>query len=197
MRDFLRTTLIGGLGVLLPITILLFLIAWLVGLMQSGIEPLVLLIMSKSALQKTLATTIAVVALIALCFAVGLVVKTRIGAFFMGCLDKLLLSKIPGYSTIKETVGQFLEAKSMPLKQVVLAQPFADGVWMTGFMTAEHESGHCTVFVPTGPNPTSGLIFHLPRERVQILDELQAQTVMRTIIGCGAGSDGVFANVKW
>jgi uncharacterized membrane protein len=48
-----------------------------------------------------------------------------------------------------------------------------------------------TVFVPTGPNPTSGLIYHVPKDRVTKTDAA-VDLAMKTIISCGAGSAGVF-----
>jgi uncharacterized membrane protein len=43
------------------------------------------------------------------------------------------------------------------------------------------------VFVPTGPNPTSGNIYHLPGDRVRSVD-VPVDQAMRAIISCGAGS---------
>ena len=41
--------------------------------------------------------------------------------------------------------------------------------------------------MPTGPNPTSGLIFHLRGEYVHPVD-IPVQDAMRSIISCGAGT---------
>jgi uncharacterized membrane protein len=54
-------------------------------------------------------------------------------------------------------------------------------------VTDEHEDGSFTVFVPTGPNPTSGQIFHLNQKYVHPLD-VGVEDAMRSIISCGAGS---------
>ncbi len=58
---------------------------------------------------------------------------------------------------------------------------------MTGFITDEHPDGSCSVFVPTGPNPTSGNIFHLPPSSVYRI-EVPVDEAMKSIIACGAGS---------
>ena len=47
--------------------------------------------------------------------------------------------------------------------------------------------GGVAVFVPTGPNPTSGLIFHVPRDHVHPV-AVSVEEAMRSVIGCGAGS---------
>jgi uncharacterized membrane protein len=58
---------------------------------------------------------------------------------------------------------------------------------MTAFITDEHEDGRTTVFVPTGPNPTSGNIYHLNSDQVFPID-IPVEDAIRTIIGVGNGS---------
>ena len=80
----------------------------------------------------------------------------------------------------------------MPFTDVVLVDVFSNGTRMTGFITDEHASGNLTVFVPTGPNPTNGFIFHVTKEQVTRLDaDIRTDDAMRTIIGVGVGSSSV------
>jgi uncharacterized membrane protein len=58
---------------------------------------------------------------------------------------------------------------------------------MTGFITDEIQDNYYTVFVPTGPNPTNGFIFHVPPERIEFLD-VKTEEAMRSIIAVGSGS---------
>ncbi len=58
---------------------------------------------------------------------------------------------------------------------------------MTAFITDEHESGWKTAFIPTGPNPTTGYIVHLPESDVFPID-VRVEDAIRSIISCGAGS---------
>ncbi|WP_240554901.1 hypothetical protein [Oceanicoccus sagamiensis] len=62
----------------------------------------------------------------------------------------------------------------------------------TVIVTSTHDNGWYTVFVPTGPNPTSGMIYHLPPEQVELLPNIKVDEALRTIIACGAGSDELF-----
>jgi len=61
---------------------------------------------------------------------------------------------------------------------------------MTGFVTDRLDSGDITVFVPTGPNPTNGYIFHLKPDQVEEIDA-STEEAMRSIIGIGVGSNKV------
>ena len=58
---------------------------------------------------------------------------------------------------------------------------------MTAFVTDDSQEDMWTVFVPTGPNPTSGNIYHLPVSTITVID-ISVETAMRSIISCGAGS---------
>ena len=64
---------------------------------------------------------------------------------------------------------------------------------MTGFIT-DDQGEILTVFVPTGPNPTSGNIYHLPREKVY-RTTTAVDSGMRSIISCGAGSSEIFNSI--
>jgi uncharacterized membrane protein len=91
----------------------------------------------------------------------------------------------------KETVQQFFGKKRSFFREVVLVDIFNSGVLMTGFIT-DDQGEIITVFVPTGPNPTSGNIYHMPKDRV-LKTSATVDTGMKSIISCGAGSDQVFA----
>ena len=60
-------------------------------------------------------------------------------------------------------------------------------ILMTAFVTDTHDTARHTVFVPTGPNPTSSLIFHVPQKYVHPAG-VSVEETMRSVIGCGAGS---------
>ena len=71
---------------------------------------------------------------------------------------------------------------------------FGSGTLMTGFIT-DDQGEILTVFVPTGPNPTSGNIYHVPKDNV-LRTKAAVDTGMKTIISCGAGSNEIFEALK-
>jgi len=187
-KEFIKSTLVGGLLVLLPLTILAYALVWVFGLAHKAISPLTKIIMEKSTLQVIVADIVAVALLVAVCFAVGMVVRTRFGHWIYVLIESRLLKKTPGYSMIKETVSQFLDKnKQSPFSSVALARLFGNDTLVSVFVTDQHEDGSCTVFMPTGPNPTSGNIYHLKAENVFPVD-VSVEDAMRSIISCGAGS---------
>ena len=72
--------------------------------------------------------------------------------------------------------------------QLIWLKLFQNETMVTAFVTDRHNNGTVSVFVPTGPNPTSGFIYHLPEKYVHPVD-VPVEDAMRSVISCGAGSD--------
>ena len=194
LRKFLLNTFIGGFVVLLPIAIFVFLVQLLLKFVKNILAPLSNFLREEFELPipDYLFNVIAAGIIIAICFMIGLFVTTQIGKNLFINFEKTYLEKLPLYGSIKETVQQFTGAKKMPFSDVVLVDVFSNGTRMTGFITDEHESGNFTVFVPTGPNPTNGFIFHVNESQIQrVNDGVKTDDAMRTIIGVGVGSSGI------
>ena len=194
-KEFIKSTLIGGLLVLQPLAIFAYIAVWLFELVRSAIAPLTRLVMARSALQGAVADVVAVGLLVWFCFFVGVLVRTRLGTWLHGLVESRLLRKAPGYSMIKETVAQFLGSRRTPFSSVALVRIFGNDTLASAFVTDTHEDGGYTVFVPTGPNPTSGNIYHLRPENVFPVD-ISVEDAMRTIISCGAGSSMLITKLQ-
>jgi len=188
LREFFKSTLVGGLLVLLPLTIFVYALVWVFNLVHKAISPLTKIIMETSTTQVVIADVVAIGLLVLACFLVGMVVRTRLGRWMYTLIESRLLRKTPGYSMIKETVSQFLDKdKQSPFSSVALARIFESDTLVSVFVTDRHADGSYTVFMPTGPNPTSGNIYHLRAENVFPVD-VSVEDAMRSIISCGAGS---------
>jgi uncharacterized membrane protein len=188
IKSFLGTSLLGGIVVILPVAIILFIIKWLFDLVTSIIQPLTNLVVAISQLQETLADLLVIATILSVCFVVGVFVRTRLGNWFHTILENRVLKIAPGYTLIKETIVQFLSNKTRAsFSSVALVQLFGNETLASAFITDRHPDGSCTVFVPTGPNPTSGNIFHLKAEYVHPVN-VRIEDAMRSIISCGAGS---------
>ena len=195
-RNFLRTTLIGGMVALAPITLIILLFRWMINLIGRTLTPLVNTLMQETdpnPFLKFLLYLITFTAILLFFFIIGLIVRTRLSVFMSMAEDHYLM-KIPGYKLAKETVQQFFGKNRSFFKEVVLVDIFNSGVLMTGFIT-DDQGEIITVFVPTGPNPTSGNIYHLPADRVSKTGA-SVDNGMKTIISCGSGSSEVFAAIE-
>ena len=195
IRKFLRTTLIGGVVALAPLTLIILLFRWVINLIGRGLTPLVDTILqdpNPNPYFKFAIYLLSFAAILFFFFLIGLVIRSRWFRFLNRAEDRYLV-KLPGYKIAKETVQQFFGKHKSFFKEVVLVDIFSTGVLMSGFIT-EDQGDVITVFVPTGPNPTSGNIYHLPQERV-FRTTASVEVGMKTIISCGAGSSEVLASL--
>jgi uncharacterized membrane protein len=192
IRNFFKTTLLGGVIVILPAIILILAFKWLFGVVGGAIAPLTNLVVEWLPVPEQynrMAATLIVLAVIILgCFCIGLFVRTRLGRMIYSAFENSFLSKAPGYRMIKETVNHLLGKKTSPFSSVALVNIYGNGTLMTAFITDRHENGMVTVFVPTGPNPTSGFIYHIDQQYVHPVD-VSIEDAMRSVISCGAGSE--------
>ena len=195
LRNFVKTSLLGGVSVILPTALLLIVFNWVFQWVSSIIEPLTRVIVAKSNLQEILVNLLVIFAIVIACFLIGAVVKTQVGAFVQTRVEALLGRIIPGYRLTTQTFQQLFSKRSSNYSAVALVKPFGNESMMTAFITDEHLNGYCSVFVPTGPNPTSGNIFHLPTSSVYRVD-VPVEEVMKSVIGCGAGSS-VILQAHW
>ncbi|THB65358.1 MAG: DUF502 domain-containing protein [Gammaproteobacteria bacterium] len=195
---FIKASILGGIVIVLPLAILAFFFNWLFTTITDLIQPMTDFVANRYSIPEITADIAVIVMVVIGCFIIGVIVSTTIGKFFYSWLDKYLLKHVPGYKIIKEVVIQFLGDKSSSLftnGEVVRAQIFGKSVdtKVTGLLTCKHSDGTLTIFVPTGPNPTSGNIYHLPPEQVERFPDASIEDMMRSIIACGAGSEEVFS----
>lgn len=196
LKNFLKTTLIGGLAAILPLGLIVLLLRWIIGLIERYLEPLVNLFKTDSQVSTIIVYIIAVVAIITLFFFFGLFIRTQFGNMILNHIEDTYFIKIPGYKTARDIVQQFFGKNRSFFSEVVLVDIYNTGTLMTGFITDHQEqSEYITVFVPTGPNPTSGNIYHLPKDKV-FFSQTSVDIAVKTIISCGAGSAEIFKNTE-
>ena len=197
MRKIARDALLGGVIILLPIAMLIFFAKWLYAALSNTLLPITHFF-TEYGFPQFFADVVAAIIVLLVFVVVGFGVRTKAGGWFWLWLDEFFLQRTPLYKTLKEIVKYLFggdESGLLTKSEVVRAQIFGADVAtsVTGLVTSIHEDGTRTIFVPTGPNPTSGQIFHVPAECVQVIEGATMEEMMRTIIACGAGSDKLFS----
>ena len=190
IKAFIKTSVLGGLAVILPAILLILIFRWLFNWVTDIIQPLTNLMIAKGQYREIVADVLVIAIILTICFVVGVVVRTKAGQFIQNNLENRILRMAPGYPTIKSIVMQFIGKKQSPFSSVALVRPFENDTLLTAFITDTHQDGRYTVFVPTGPNPTSGFIFHLRRELVHPV-KVSAEEALKSVISCGAGSENL------
>ena len=168
----MKKIFIGGVVVLLPVVILTTAFKWLFNFITDLIQPLTNLVVANNNLPEPVGDLIVIALILAICFLVGSLVSTQMGAWVHRHFDQYLQRLAPGYRMVKEVIGQlFGDAGKSPFAngEVVRVRLFGVGceTAVTAIVTSRHANGDYTVFMPTGPNPTSGNIYHVKPEQVE------------------------------
>ena len=109
-----------------------------------------------------------------------------------------LISKIPlartFYVSVKQVVQTlFFTSQMQSMKRVVLVEYPRKGVRAIAFVTGVTEAGRShnatdrklvSLFVPTTPNPTSGIYVMVPEEELQELD-ISVEDAFRLVVSAG------------
>jgi uncharacterized membrane protein len=197
INHFIKQSIIGGVLVIAPTIILFVIFRWAYQTVDGMIQPLSSALLNRSSAPELMVDLIVVLALIFICFLVGTLTSTSIGKWLHNRFDKTLAKFAPGYNLVRDIINQLIGDKSdSPFRQgevarVKLFSPDID-TEVTAIVTSRHDNDWFTVFVPTGPNPTSGMIYHLPPAQVELLPQIKVEEALRTIIACGAGTGDLF-----
>ncbi|MCC8189213.1 MAG: DUF502 domain-containing protein [Planctomycetes bacterium] len=95
------------------------------------------------------------------------------------------------YSTFKQLFHTLLGDNTTAFRQVVYVEFPRDGVWSIGFITGPAHPGTeeiagemLFVFVPTTPNPTSGFLIMVPKDRIRA-SSLTVEQGLKTVVSLG------------
>jgi len=88
LRNFFRTTLIGGLAAVLPMALIFLFFRWIFNLIKKYLEPIVNMLEVNIQIQQIILYVIVIAAILAIFFFIGLVIRTRLGRFFNNVLEE-------------------------------------------------------------------------------------------------------------
>ena len=198
LRNYLYGAFLAGLILLLPLVILGIFFRWLFRLITHQIQPLTDMVVVHTGMPELVSDLLVVLVIVVTTFLLGIFVRTTVGGYLHNLVDRYLQRIAPGYQMIREIVQQlFGDKANSPFANgsVALVRLYGDtaDVTVTAIVTSRHPDGRFTVFVPTGPNPTTGFIYHVAAELVELRPEIKVEAAFRTVIACGAGSGKLFA----
>jgi uncharacterized membrane protein len=182
---FLKTTLVGGLVVLVPVAVCAYIIAAVVKAVLRGLAPIAELLPAQDPGGIGLIGLMAIAIVVAVCFLFGLLVRTAGGRALGGWVEERLFNLLPGYELIKRVTQQFAGTGEETLGTPVAVR-LGDSQQI-GFLVEELTPGQVTVFIPAAPALTFGAVHIVPAERVEKLSAKLTQVVdCISKIGCGS-----------
>lgn len=180
--DFIKTSVLGGLLVLLPAYLSVILMLRVVASALALIAPLTAHLPGGP----HIAQVLAIVLVIAVSFLIGLVVRTQLGKRANEFVEQRLLDRIPGYTTLRSLTRRF-SGEGVEGADFAVALVEIEEALVPAFLVEEHPDGSFTVFVPSVPTPAAGSVYILSHERVHRVAVPFASAV-KCITRWGAGS---------
>ena len=190
IRHNIRSRLVSGLLILIPLGITLFFLRFLFRLLSGVLRPLINVLFEP--LPEYLVTAVSLAVLFIAVYLTGVV-----GAYVLGrralALGESILRRIPLVSSIyqasKQVVDSFTGSSREAFKSVVLVEFPRSGLKSIGFVTgeiADDKGIECfKVFIPTAPNPTSGFLQIVPRGDV-VETSLSMEEALKLVMSAGA-----------
>jgi uncharacterized membrane protein len=190
---FLKSTVLGGLVVLLPLVALVAILIWAANLAIDSIRPLLQWLPDKSVGGVSLILLVAILALVGVSFLAGLLAETAI-VRGLGVRAERLAMFIPGYALMKSVGADFVGIEGKRPVQTVLAR--FEASFQLGFLMETLADGRLVVFVPGVPRAFVGALHILTADRVQPLD-ISISTTLDVLgrLGVGLKDTRPFANL--
>ena len=198
---FSRDNLLAGIVVILPITITVLIIRFLVISLNSiMLNPLALRLkpyLLQEQQRLFFAKVVVFIAALIIIMLIGLMTRViivrRTFSFFEKFLYKLpMVNKV--YGALKEISNALFSTKKTSFQKVILAEYPSKGIYTIGFITSElkgilqdsaGEQDLISVYIPTTPNPTSGLFVLLNKNEVKPL-QMSVEEAFKVVISAGA-----------
>jgi len=188
-REFITSTVVGGLFVVVPIYLAVLLL--LKGMKSLGalVRPIAALLPEWIPAEQFLS----LVLVLALCFLVGLAVRTRTGRAVRERMEVMFFERLPGYGLLRSLTQRFAgdtdeEAWTPALVEI-------EEALVPAFVIEELDDGRFTIFVPSVPTPFAGAVYVLSAERVHTLD-IPFTQALKSISRWGSGSRELVAAMQ-
>ena len=201
----MKKYLIAGLLVWMPLAVTLWVLLWLLGVMDGMF--LWLLSISEKVLPLGAGNVIeqlrripgmGVIVMVAVPVGTGVFVANIFGQWWLRQWNRLL-HRIPIvksiYSSVKQVSDTLFSSNGNAFREAVLVQYPHAGSWTIAFVTGKPSGevarklvgDHVSLYVPTTPNPTSGFFLIMPRASIQPL-QMSVDEALKYIISMGVVS---------
>ncbi|MCE0723811.1 MULTISPECIES: DUF502 domain-containing protein [Legionella] len=190
----LRSYLLAGLVVWLPILITIGVLRFIIDLLDNTVALIPKAYQPEQLIGHYIPGIGVILSLIIL-LVTGVIATNYLGQRLVGWGESVL-SRIPLvrsiYKTVKQVINAVLSTNSEAFRKVVLIEYPRKGLWTIAFQTGTANTAinnktkeeMISVFIPTTPNPTSGFLIMLPRNDVIELD-MSIDEALKFIISLG------------
>jgi uncharacterized membrane protein len=181
----LIATFLAGVLFLVPLGIAGIVLVKIIGVMMLVAQPMADWLPVDSLGGVALANLIALLFLVLTCFLAGLVARHALASELVRRVESGFLMNLPGYPMIKSFFGGFDDSQAAGLKPVLVMSGVAERL---GLEVERLQDGRSMIFLPSPPNPFSGITQLMPTEQVRYLD-ISVKDVMEMTENFGHGAE--------
>jgi len=188
-REFVVSTVVGGLFIVVPVYLAVLLL--LKGMQSVGnlVRPIAAMVPDWLPAENLLS----LILVLALCFLIGIAVRTRTGRAVRERMEVAFFERLPGYGLLRSLTQRLAGNSDEEAWRPALVE--LEDALVPAFIIEELADGRFTIFVPSVPTPLAGAVYILAPERVHILDVPFTQAI-QSISRWGSGSKDLVAAMR-
>jgi uncharacterized membrane protein len=171
--EFIKTTAIGGLLVILPLAIILFVAGQILFVIYSTSYAVIEFEHMPAFVKNNplLVVAGAFGLVVGACFLTGLVVQTTLGQYLRRIFKDRVIDRIPVIRAVTRITERFAGVDGGDDEFVpVEVDVYGDGIAVIGLLVERLPDDRCAVFVPTSPVTTVGNVLIVSPDKMRLLD---------------------------
>jgi len=167
--EFLKTSLVGGMFVLLPLLLLYLLLAEMLQLVVALATPLADLFPKGTFDKVNAPVVLALILIVGSSFVFGLALRSITLRRFGLWIEQSMLDRLPLYNAVKSVSRGLVGSKeNAAFRPAVLSSP--DGGQEIVYVIEDHGDGQVTVLIPWAPASFAGSVKIMGGARIEMLD---------------------------
>jgi uncharacterized membrane protein len=186
---FIAKALLGGVLAVVPVYLAVLLLLKGMKSVAGLVRPFALFLPDWFPAEKALS----ILLVLAICFLIGLAVRSRAGRAVQERLERTFFERIPGYALLRSLTQRAAGDNREKVWKPALAE--IEEALVPAFIIEEFEDGRYTVFVPSIPTPLAGAVYILERKRVHPLDVPFTQA-LKVVSRWGSGAKELVAAME-
>jgi len=168
LLNFLKTTAMGGLFVLLPVLLLYLLLSEALDMVVAIATPIADLFPAGTFDKIEFPVIVGLILISGVSFLIGLGLRSETGRGLGQWIERTVLNRLPAYNALKSLTTGFAEAgRAGAFKAAVLTSAAGDREVV--YVIEDHGDGNLTVLVPWAPAAFAGSVKIVDRDRIYFL----------------------------
>ena len=191
----LRTYFFGGVLITVPVVISFYIALEFLGWVDDHIVPMIPKPYSPKTNLPIDIPGIGLIIVILGFILIGFLTTNMVGRFLTRFIESIVLHTPfvkTIYSTLKQIFKTVFSNQSEAFRKVVLVEYPTPGHWAIGFLTGETNThikdvlgkNYIGVLMPTAPNPMTGFLMFVPKDKIRPLD-MTVEEGFKMVISCG------------